>query len=334
MKTFIAISFIVILFVSCNQKEKDVERYSLSLDNAIELQGESLLTTDSCHYFYDLKSVGNYLALLDYQSDTVLTLYEKGNFLQPTFVVSRGRKDNQLEKPYFRKEVTTNNNVFHLFDDNTRCCTLYLTNEKWRLERAGKKYFVENSFCFNYTEKELYGVTLLPSQPYPFYYYNPVEGYYRVLADSIAQQVLSSHTDAYLCYLCVYESMDKVVASYRFTNALSFYNLIGDVQTHVTIGDKFIFPITLNTGTLDITRTPKCFLDICGTTQYVYMLYSGSADYLSHTYLLAFDWNGKHYQTWKLDRNIRTISITDDKNLYGICSMQGGEQEVCHYQLK
>ena len=334
MKKIVFILFVSICLFGCHSGGKVTKRYSLSLDNAIELQGESLLTADSCHYFYDLKSVGIYLALLDYQSDTVLTLYERSDLHRPTFIVSRGRKDNQLEKPYFRKEVTADNSVFHLFDDNTRCCTLYLNDGKWHLERIGKKFYIENSFNFNQTEKELYGVPLLSWQPYPFYYYNPQKGYYWVDADSVVQQVLSSKVEAYMCNLCVNEVKDRAVAAYRFTNALSFYDLVGNVQNHITIGESFIFPLTLNTGVLDVERTPKCFLDICGTTQYVYMLYSGSADSLSHTYLLAFDWNGEHYQTWKLDRNIRTISITDDKNLYGVRSMQGGEQEVCHYQLK
>lgn len=332
MRTLMSILLLGVWLTSC-QQEKQIERQVLSLDKtATILQGKSLFKADSNHYFYDIKSAWNYLAFLDDSCQTVLSVYAKDNIQQPVFTALRGRKKGELQKPHFRQEVTEENG-FLLVNDNSRYMKLYAENGDWILQQEEDWFNVKNSFYFNRTEKELYAVPYAYEMPYPFYYYNPEEGYYWVDADSTVMQILSSHSDAYLCNLCVNEKEKVVAAAYRFTNAISFYDLEGNIQKHIRLGDIF-FPITKDMGVVDVENTPKCFLDIYGTEQYIYTVYSEESDTSLPTYLLLFTWDGSLARTWKFDRNIRSISVENDKYLYGIRTLPDGSQEVCEYILE
>ena len=250
MRTLMSILLLGVWLTSC-QQEKQIERQVLSLDKtATILQGKSLFKADSNHYFYDIKSAGNYLACLDDSCQTVLSVYAKDNIQQPVFTALRGRKKGELQKPHFRQEVTKENS-FLLVNDNSRYMKLYTENGDWILQQEKDWFNVKNSFYFNRTEKELYAVPYAYEMPYPFYYYNPEEGYYWVDADSTVMQILSSHSDAYLCNLCVNEKEKVVAAAYRFTNAITFYDLEGNIQKHIRLGDIF-FPITKDMGVVDV----------------------------------------------------------------------------------
>lgn len=171
--------------------------------------------------------------------------------------------------------------------------------------------------------------------PYPFYYYNTSEGYYWVEADSCVHRQLAYKPDCYLCELCVHEKKDRAVIAYRFTNYVTFYNLEGNIGTNIRIGQTAIAPKWIKTGALDTENTTKCLLDVCGTPDYLYCLYSGSADYATPTYLIAFHWNGKPYKTWQLDSYIRTMSVTNDnKTCYVVRSLPNKAQAISYYTLK
>ena len=61
---------------------------------------------------------------------------------------------------------------------------------------------------------------------------------------------------------------------------LIFYDLKGTYQRSFTYGKEPIVPLLKKNDTqVDVLGTTKCFIDICGTDQYVYCLYDGSVDF-------------------------------------------------------
>ena len=290
--------FACLLLTNCQSDQ------TLLLDEAQPLQATLLFEKDSNNYIYDIKATETHLAILNQENDTMLTVYEEGKYDSPIFIVGPATyQEAVLRKPHLQPEDP-------LFD-------------------------VCNSFQYNRTQKEIYAVPFRPDLPYPFYYYNTSEGYYWVEADSCVHRQLAYKPDCYLCELCVHEKKDRAAIAYRFTNYVTFYDLEGNIKTNIRIGQTAIAPKWIKTGALDTENTTKCLLDVCGTPDYLYCLYSGSADYATPTYLIAFHWNGKPYKTWQLDSYIRTMSVTNDnKTCYVVRSLPNKAQAISYYTLK
>ena len=332
MKT-INLLIVWIFMVGCTRQ---TERSVLILEEQEPLSSECLLSKDSAHYFQDLKMTNGNLCLLDADDDTALWIYRQDGYQFPIFILPRGVGKHQIENATFLQEVRSKSEKgFTLLDNNLYKKQIKPINERWEIQSNSLSNAIIHSHQLNETKKELYGVPYLHAQAYPFYYYNPEEGYYWVEADTTIAKVLTySNPDAYACSLCVNEKMDRVVSAYRFTNYISFYTLKGDLLKTIRIGNSPVYPIYLYTGTLDMVNTTKCFIDICGTERYVYCLYSGSTDYKAPTHLIAFKWNGEHHKTWLLNQNIRAMDVWDDTYLVGIKTGQDKEQKVYRYAIR
>ena len=81
-------------------------------------------------------------------------------------------------------------------------------------------------------------------------------------------------------------------------------------------------------------KTKKYFIDIYGTSQYIYCLFSGSYDFSTNSTVFIFKLNGIHVKTLQLDHPISNFAI-DDKNSFmiGITSNHSGGQDVIRYDL-
>lgn len=333
MRNKYSVFFLSLLLTNCQTDNLSI----ISLDNAQPLKATLLFVKDSSNYIYELKASNTNIAILDQESDTLFSLYEKDNYAAPIFVIKQDSTFNRAwQKPYFSKEVATNGEIL-LVKDNSSFYRLSSEGTNWKFSQEGRSFHVINSFQYNRTQNEIYAVPFQQTQSYPnpFYYYNPTEGYYWVNADSSVQLQLADDPISYLCELCVNEKADKVVAAYRFTNHITFYNLTGEIEKNIRIGSNTIVPKRLGTGALDIQNTTKCILNVCGTPRYLYCLYSGSCDYTAPAYLIAFKWNGKHHKTWCLNKNIRTISVSNDnKTCYAVESIPNKAQIVSCYMLQ
>ena len=330
MKKKYAILFLIFLLTNCH-----TDNLSISLDTAQPLEAIPLFIKGSSNYIYELKVTDTHLVVLDQESDTILSAYEKNDYTTPIFSIKRDFPSQKiLHKLHFSKEVSEKEQII-LTNNNTCFYRLFTKDMNWELIQEGLSFSVINSFQYNRTQNEIYAVPFHSTQTYPFYYYNPTEGYYWVDADTTVQHQLSSDPNSYLCELCVNEKANKAVAAYRFANYITFYDLKGNIEKNIRIGSSPVVPQRLETGALDVKNTTKCILDVCGTPQYLYCLYTGSTDYAVSAYLIAFKWNGKHHKTWRLNKNIRTISVSNDnKTCYTVESLPDKVQMVSCYTLQ
>lgn len=273
--------FACLLLTNCQS-----DYQTLLLDEVKPLQATLLFEKDSNNYIYEIKATDTHLAILNQENDTKLTVYEKGKYDSPVFVVEPATyQEAILRKPHFRKEVTTDK-VILLADNNSRFYRFSPENTNWQLQPEDPLFDVCNSFQYNRIQKEIYAVPFRPDLPYPFYYYNTSEGYYWVEADTCVHRQLAYKPDCYLCELCVHEKKNRAAIAYRFTNYVTFYDLEGNIETNIRIGQERIYPQLKETGALDTENTTKCLLDVCGTPDHLYCLYSESADYATPAYLI------------------------------------------------
>ena len=168
--------FACLLLTNCQS-----DYQTLLLDEVQPLQATLLFEKDSNNYIYDIKATDTHLAILNQENDTKLTVYEKGKYDSPVFVVEPATyQEAVLLKPHFRKEVTTDE-VILLADNNSRFYRLSPDKSKlvvgtlWggiletfridkRIENISTRYFLPINIQFikgsiRPTDQTMYGFT-------------------------------------------------------------------------------------------------------------------------------------------------------------------------------
>ena len=129
-------------------------------------------------------------------------------------------------------------------------------------------------------------------------------------------------------HLCFNERMSRLAIAPYFTCSINFYSANGGDLIKVdsfSIGneaiEKRIEDDKNNLGILqdDIVHC----IDICGSTNYFYILYSGTTmrdmDKASNKYILRFDLCGRLDDVYKVDSQIRNICVSaDDQIIYAV----------------
>lgn len=334
-KAYFIIYILSIFLLSCDKK---VIAFN-SLDaNLMKLSHpKTVLIKNKNTYIYDLNVIGPYIALWDNKSDTVMQIIYKDSINKNVTSIYKKFGENNLWNPKVTKEVKDKNiNSFFVIDNNMNIKQIHIKKDSVKIQEFNKFNTPELSSNYNITKKELYAV---PSYDIniasPFYFYNNDDGFFRVDPDKHISSILPFAGVAYTCNLCVNEKMNTAVSAYRFTNAVSFYNLEGILSNTFILGKTIFSPILKkNKKEINITSSTKYFIHIYGTLQYVYCLYSGSNDFSSHSRILVFDWTGKYIKSWISDRALRVIAIDEnDKHMFAISSDNEGKQSVLKYTL-
>lgn len=333
MKNILGLVFSLYLLLSCNNN--DLPRYKTITTEASPLeQAIILFMKDSNSYYYDLKITDDYLLFLDNKSDTILQAYGNDNLMK--LFCLKGRGDSLLTNPHFTKsDLQKTKNSVQIIDNDFYSRILILKDEKVLIRSSVLSRNLVNSVDYNITSREIYAVPTNGWNDYQFFYYNTTDGYYWVDADSILRQEIINTPVAYLSNLCVKEQDDVVVSAMRFTNSVQFYDLKGKLKQVIKFGENTILPMRTGDGKgIDILNTPKCFIDICGTSKYVYCLYNGTTDFLSPSIILVFEWDGTHKSTLQCNRGLRNIAVDKDNSyLIALTSQMDGRTDVIKYKL-
>ncbi len=320
---FISCILLSASFSSCRQKFVDGKTYSSVLVN--HLGNES--------YIYALKIKDGYSFFLDDRNDSILRIYRNEELQCPIRAVLKGSEKNKLQKPSFCKEIAEvpYESVRVVDHDSYLKAIDPETDSLVELLRFIKGLWSNTDY--NFMADEICALPFLPHKNYPFFFYNEMNGYYWVEPDKSVAKSLRRRPVAYSASLVLNEKKKRIVAAYRYTNHISFYNLDGIVEQSFFTDEEIVAPVATHDG-IDIEVSRKCFIETYGTEKYVYCLYDGSADFSNNSRLYIYTWDGKLQGSISLDRNIRTFAVSeDDSFIIAISRSKQGEQDILKYRI-
>lgn len=348
MKRSITIAFIASMLLggACQQKKEGGNFHNLSTEITKEISGEVICPDNGHCRFYDIAITDDYFAFMDYESDTLLQVFNKRDF-SLHLIALRETDTFKISYPEFVKYDYANKgkkNAVTIWD-----------NEAYRLRRidldntAAAPFTAEDSgplplsqsgtYCYNpcITQKYLFAPAYLPGKASVFFSDNPTGGIYNVppyplLEDYLPENIL---TETYASNLIVNEEKDRIVAALRFVSSVNFYDMNCDILGAACYGDYYSIPIADITGKfLDAEHSTKSFIDICCSEEYVFCLYDGSTDFSLPSTLVIFDWDGNPVGSFRTDRSLRKIA-TDPSGTYliGLAANENERRDIVRYQL-
>lgn len=297
---------------------------------------ETLVYGDADHFFHNIEIWDDFFLVSDYTNDTVLFVYENdgnhftsylrkekgGDFINPEFVKSNDPLNIHatncmlIDNRHFVKELS--------FDRQ---------KEKLIINTHSLPPTLTLSSCYNFTSTDIYAVPIQNNANAIFYLFSNYK-YYWVRPPLINGQK-KRVDDLYLNSLCVNENQNSVVCGMRFLNQVLFYDLDGKLQNSFMIGDKLHLPAIRKGPAVDIPKSTNYFIDIYGTSKYVYCLYDGTADFNGVSDIYVFSWDGQLVKTLKTGQNVKRIAI-DKENSYILAIVENtdGWRDVVRFSIK
>lgn len=335
MKDIRNILCLLLLWVSCSQPHLS---YSVSDKNVKEIKGEVWQKTD--FLYNDLRITDSYSIFLSYnenEGDTLLRIYDKN---APLNLAGYGRKEGGGFSSYeFAKsntrEVSEEDEVWIVKNKASLQRIKCREGEVSYAEKIQIPHYMGRNSAYNFTKEAVYVVPSHENINKAFcFYLNSERNPITVKMYGATDTSYSKTPYAFLPNLIVNEDKRSVVCAYRFFNKVQFFDGEGEIVKDVTYGSSDIKPIINDEGAISYLETRKCFIDICGTADYVYCLYDGSADFDAMSKIIVFDWNGNYVKTLQTDRFVKKIAVDPSApSLLAIGVSPSGEGEILHYVL-
>lgn len=334
MKTTVWIIAFAFVFTACQKKPLT---YAISVDATESVIGE-VWQAQSDKSYTDLQITDSYYLFADKEADTVLYVYEQKD---PTQISMYGLQGNGAGQFCSVEFVKSNTRYPSEKDD------VWLVDDKRLLKQvhcqADSLYIIQSillpsaldrSADYNFTKDEIFGVSTMGYLNSPYYFFNPDSGYYRVDPYGIPLKEYKENRYAYFTNLCVNEKDKVAVSALRFFNSVQFYNLQGEIERVVSIGDAPVMPRNDSGNSLDFENSTKCFIHIYGTEKQVYCLYDGSLELNQLSKIVIFNWNGDHVKTIQTDHMLKKMAVDpSDKYVLALASDGKNGQIVVKYDL-
>lgn len=313
-------------FLGCEKNE--YAYYKLELDNTINCNGK-IISNQTDHDIYNIKSTKDYYCFLTKKNNHIIHIYKNNQDHIHKQILLTDSFINQNKKYYFTKEVshTSNSNTLYMIKDKKQLLKLDITDDYTDIKTLSSN-LPPNSTEYNVISNTYFASTFQQAKKSPYYRFANSK-YLWTKPDPLIKNKIGNSI-SYINHLCVNEKHKRAVVAYRFVNFLSFYDLNGELQSTVEIETNEL-PHKIELGDANIT---KFFIDIYGTEKYVYCLYSGSSDLTAPSKILKFNWNGKHINTFQLDRPIQLFAV-DEKNKYiiAVSSYNTKGQDIIQFKL-
>jgi hypothetical protein len=340
-KTFILTILITVFIVSCS-KNQDENTYSISDKHEYEVQSEVVFAAegkDSLNIFYDLAIRGSFIIVTDMTTDTLVRIYENINFSNCLFKWLKGNGPIEFIDPVLISKSADYDTIVIYEINSRRIKTIYI-NENNKIENI-KSEFSDKKIPYidepNITENYIIGIDVAD---YKLSIYNKNSynlnkvNYYPEADKEYDEERLKS---LYLCRLVANEQKQSLCSSLFSINCINFYNLEGQLQKTIIIGDKLYFPKP-HPVFLDFAQEKIYFSGISGTDDYVYCLYRGVKSFETITdnvLIFIFNWKGEHITTIQTNGNIWKIAADkDNKYLLGISSRDNGSTDIVKIPLE
>lgn len=339
MKIVLYLGIITLFLFSCCDKNK--VNYIINATEANSIKGDILFSKGNSNYYFDIEITENYIILLDSESDSVVQVYGKCSNNENAKLISVKKSDNNLMKPVFTKSIKRKNrkeNIINIIDNNMYSRSIAIKKDKKEIEIQSSLLSGNITPCVDYAivGKELYGTPKNSYKNYLFYYFNTDSGYYWVNSPSFLIKEASGNPYILVSNLYANEDKSVIATALRYSNYVCFFDLHGNLQSTIKFGSENISPKTKPIDNeLDAPNSIKCFINMYGTSKYLYCLYTGSNDFSTKSKILVFNWDKKHIATLQTDRSLRCISVDEkDQYILGVSSNESDGQDIIQYQLK
>lgn len=319
----------MLVFFSCQG-----ERVLCELDltsNAIEIEGEVVLQPEvGKDYFLDLTTDKNFFYVLykNEKGNGMLTVYDDDFTSRQTQCLFEKLPASMNAYPHFTHEVAQD--VLHVISDQSHIRQLQSDGGKIQ-SKALDVHLPSNGVDYNVVSSDECWISTTQRMWRSPFFSLIDESYNWFAPDSAITQIYPNEVPL-VAHLSVNKKQEKAVAAYRFIDFLSFYNFNGNLDCSVKIRSK----IPSAEIQINEPNTVKYFIDLYGTDQSVYCLYSGSNNLDVPARIIQFDWNGKHIRTYLLDRPVYSFAVNETKHLLVAISNNKGnkQQEIVKYILK
>lgn len=322
---YMFIAFICFSF-SC---QKDETFYELNLtENSSKVEGEVILQPEvGKDHFFDLTADKNFFYSLyeNEKGNGMLAVYDKDFTLrqeQCLFNISMNTH------PHFTHEVV--HDILHIASNHSQI---------WQLQLDGKKFqskvldtnWTNNGVDYNVISPDEFWISTT-QRMWRSSFFRLIDGRCNWFVPDSTIGQLYPNSVPFIAHLSVNGKQEKAVATYRFIDFLSFYDFNGELKCSVKIQSKFP-PSEIQ---INDPNTIKYFIDLYGTDQSVYCLYSGSNNLDVPARIIQFDWNGRHIRTYLLDRPVYSFAVNEAKHLLVAISnnKSNKQQEIVKYILK
>lgn len=336
MKAILHFGFLVLFLFSCNNENED--NCVINTKHTNSIKGDVLFSKSSTSYYFDIEMTKDYIVLLDSESDSVIQVYDKYTYKNETSMLTKKIENKILIKPTFVKSIQNKNrkeSIIQVVDNNMYFKTI--TIKKQEIEIQTSLLARDLTPCIDYAVigKELYGSPRNSYKNHLFYYFNADSGYYWVDPPCSLIKEASETPHILISNLYANESKSIIVTALRYSNYICFFDLCGNLQKTIKFGDENITPkIRPIDKELDAPNSIKCFINMYGTENYLYCLYTGSNDFSAKSKILVFNWNKKHIATLQTDRSLRCITVDEnDQYILGISSNESDGQDIIQYPL-
>jgi hypothetical protein len=326
-KIFISIIFIFIFIVSCNKKQ-DKNEYSISTTPEFIIKNDVVFAAkdkDSLNNFYDLTIIDSFVITNDMYTDTVIRIYKNLDFSNCLFKGIKGNGPKEII-PIISINKAADYDTITLYELNTKRIkqTFMTVNNDFS---DFKSEFLRGKISeideFNMTTNYIYGMDMEERNIliYNKQTQNIVKlNYYPKADKEYDEERLGS---VYNCRLVANEKKQTVCAAMFSINCVNFFNLKGELNKCIIIGDRLKFPKP-HPIFLDFAQEHICFSSVSGTDDYVYCLYRDiiSVETIaSNVFIFVFNWNGEHITTIQTDGDIWRIAADKGNNyLLGLSS--------------
>lgn len=309
--------------ISCNNSPGCSE---ISSFEHTKLLNKPLTSIKANHSYSDIQIDNKYCYLTNTEGDTIISIYRSDNFEHVKNIINTKHIANN--KITFTNEVASQRSSFFLFNETGEI--FCFNQEKGSIDKEPLGLPFSLLSCNVFSSSQIIASTIHNSYKNPYCHFINSE-FKWILPDSIIQEKLNQNKLLWINYICANEKKRRIAIAYRFLNFISFYDFEGNLLHTLKFGTNEK-PLNMY---LSARNQKKLFIDIYGTKKFVYALYSGSSDLKVPSKVLKLNWNGKHIETYQLDRPIQAFAVDEKKNrLIAISLNKQEEQEVVCFILK
>jgi len=332
MKRTVFLFVLVITSLSCRQQEQK-EFFIISAGTEKRLNGEVLLRNETKDW-YDIQLTGDYVGVLNYESDTIFELYHLKNLNR--IYADIEQYGNSLPR-FIKKEAHDQTPTWSVLNNRNGMYKRYGLEDNTITEQIsylpgydGLPVFSECTLV----DKEVYGVPLEPKFLSTFYRFIPNEE--RIIGEPLIQDpTFKREPLAYLSHFAVNRGKKIVVTGLRFYNVLHYYTIAGDLLYTGMWGESLSVPVkNARNKNLDIENSLKHFTSLQATPTNVYSLYAGNSNRKEGaSTLIVLDWKGIPQITYLLDRPVTAFSVGESKGIIIAISRADKGTEIISYKL-
>lgn len=280
----------------------------------------------------------NYTACLDFYSDSILQIYDNTfSILKMCFF--KGNGPNDFLSPFFIQKINLDSadlSLLSIVDLNLRNFKyINLTeNDNTVINELMDTEMPMMNSC-NMFSKYIIGFDVDMGMNRLFFIYNKYSKqiinvpYYPHVKHKYKKDTL---TFLYMGSLIANDQKNSICVALKKMNSIQFYDFSGKIYKSIILGTKLEIP-EANEKYLDFPDSPNYFIDICGTSSFVYCLLNPIRQN-DKSKIFIFDWEGNFKTSYSLKYKIRRMAISPDGTyLLGLHMSSDGGTDVIRFDI-